>query len=77
MSFFNVVIGLGSRVWRSVGVRPKCVVRMVNRFTNLPVQFGLSFEYGKLYGATIHNKLHNPELETVAFFKKEAQLVNR
>lgn len=70
MSLFNTIIHTGSNLWRSFGPKPKGVTRIVDYFTHLPVPFGLSYEYGRLYGWTVYNKLHNPEAETVAFFRK-------
>lgn len=70
MSFPNAIINIGSKVWRSFGPKPKKIIRIVDYFTHFPVPFGLSYEYGRLYGWTIHDKLHNPEPETVAFFKE-------
>lgn len=70
MSFFNYTINIASKIWRFFGPKSKWIIHVVDYFTHLPVPFGLSYEYGRLYGWTIYNKLHNPELETVAFFKK-------
>lgn len=70
MSFSNNLINTGSKIWRSFGPKPKWVRRVLDYFTHLSVPFGLSYEYGRLYGWTIFYKLHNPEPETVAFFKK-------
>lgn len=70
MSSFDNIINTGSQVWRSFGPKPKKILRILDYFTHLPVPFGLSYKYGRLYGWTIYNKLHNPEPETVAFFEK-------
>lgn len=70
MSFPENIINAGSKIWRSFGPKPKWVTRTLDYFTHLPVPFGLSYEYGRLYGWTIFYKLHTPEKETVAFFKK-------
>lgn len=70
MLFSNKIINTGSKIWRSIGTKPKGLTRVVDYFTHLPIPFGLSYEYGRLYGFTIYNKLHNPEQETVDFFKK-------
>jgi FkbM family methyltransferase len=70
MTFVNIIINIGSKVWRFLGLKSKKITRVVDYFTHFPVPFGLSYEYGRLYGWTIYDKLHNPEPETVAFFKK-------
>lgn len=70
MSFFNNGAQIGSKMWRSLGAKPKIITRVIDLITHIPVPFGLSYKYGLLYGWTVYNKLHNPEPETVAFFEK-------
>lgn len=42
-----------------------------------PIPIGLPYTYGKLYGWTFHEYRHNPELETVEFFKKHLRATDR
>lgn len=77
MSFSNDFINIGSKIWRSLGLKPKWTIRIVDYFTHLPVPFGLPSKYGQLYGWTISDKLHNPEPETVAFFEKNLKSGDR
>ncbi|MFA6095228.1 MAG: FkbM family methyltransferase [Candidatus Paceibacterota bacterium] len=70
MSPLNALISYLARIYRAFGSKSRWVSRIVDRLTHIPLPIGLSYQYGTLYGWTIYNKLHNPELETVEFFKK-------
>lgn len=40
------------------------------RLQKIRIPWGLSYPHGKLYGSTVYDYRHNPEMETVEFFKK-------
>lgn len=70
MSLANAAVNLGSRIWRTSGLQKTGLSKFVDYITALPLPFGLSYEFGTLYGWNIHEKLHNLEPETVTFFKE-------
>lgn len=57
-------------LWRTLGLNKTPLKRVADYFAHLPIPWGLTSEWGILYGWTLHEKLHNHEPETVAFFKK-------
>jgi FkbM family methyltransferase len=57
-------------LWRSVIRYIPGFTRVADHITHVPIPFGLSSNVGTLYGWNMHEKLHAPEPETVAFFKR-------
>lgn len=77
MLLLDKVVDISSKFYRSLHSRSKTINKLVDYFANKPIPMGLSYPYGKLYNWTIHFKLHNPELETVDFFKKHLKKGDR
>lgn len=71
MTLFNSSIERASKLWRATGLGKTRATRLLDTVANIPLWIGLSYPYGTLYGWTLHEKLHNPEPETIAFFKKK------
>lgn len=77
MTLFNASIEKASALWRASGLGKTWLTRLVDSIANIPVPIGLSYPHGILYGWTLHEKLHNPEPETIAFFKKKIRAGDR
>lgn len=70
MSIMNQSVGFASWVWRALRLQNTPIARQVDKLSHLPLPFGLSYPYGKLYGWNVHQFRHNQEQETIAFFSK-------
>lgn len=71
MTALDSAIQFASRIWHLLHLHKTPLVQIVDKLLNIPLPVGLSYPYGTLYGWTLHEKLHNPEMETVAFFNKK------
>ncbi len=66
----DMLATLLSRIWRTVGARSGALRRLADGVAHTTIPFGLTGPYGTLYGWNMHEKLHPPEQETIAFFTK-------
>jgi FkbM family methyltransferase len=70
MTLTGLATQAASRVWKTLRLHRTPLRRIADDLGHATMPLGLPSPYGTLYGWTLHEMLHTPETETIAFFKK-------